>query len=202
MKPAESFSVLSYQRLFPVQFGTLYLHHYCELKSTLDISSLSDTECWCCSYYCCYCCCCCCCCWWWWWWWWWWWRCLIADCAAEVRRQMSQLSGARCQSATACLSPQGTVWGVLYEDERMSDMSGSNHHPAVTLVCIEYIDELQLLTSDTHWLSAVLVQGCSRGLPWCYTVDNTWQHHHVTVNITPLTVCVVTLHLPLRDWYF
>jgi len=62
-----------------------------------------------------------------------WCRILLAGGAAEVCWQMSVLSGAQCKPATTSLPPQGALWGLLYEDQRMSYVPGSYYNPAVTL---------------------------------------------------------------------
>lgn len=61
------------------------------------------------------------------------WNRLALGCPAEICREVSKLSGAQCKPPSASLSSQGPLRGLLYEYERVSNMPGSNYHPAVTL---------------------------------------------------------------------
>ena len=61
------------------------------------------------------------------------WNFLLSDYPAEIWREVSELPGAQRKPSPASLSSQGAVWGVLYEYQRVSNMPGSNYHPAVTL---------------------------------------------------------------------
>ena len=56
----------------------------------------------------------------------------MSDCSAEIGWQVSELPGAQRKPPSARVSSQGPVRGVLHEYQRVSNVPGRDHHPAVT----------------------------------------------------------------------